>query len=115
MISAVVKGSSEIIIDGTCDKIEKIFLFFIQLLNRLIRIHISRSLYTNYVSILSKYFIADRVLIFSLLIFGPMHLDEFAGLQLSTCDGTSIELFDEGHYIDQIEDVPFYGAYWVLK
>lgn len=66
-------------------------------------------------SIFGEDLVADGVLVLALLVGCPMHLDEFGGLELTTSDWAAVELLDEGHDVDDVEDIALSSTDWVLE
>lgn len=65
--------------------------------------------------VLGEYFIADGVLIFILVVFGPVHLNQFSQTQRLTGDWTPLKVFYKLGDIDALENVAVDCADWLPK
>ena len=66
-------------------------------------------------SVFGKDLVADGVFVLALFVHGPVHLDELAGLERPAGDWAPLELLDEGHDVDDVEDVALSRADCVFE
>lgn len=94
----------------TCNQIEKVLFFFVELLNRLVGVDIARSFDAYYVSIFSEDLITDWILVLFFLVLGPVHFDQLADAQRTTSNWTSFVFFDKVSNVYAFKYVSLYCA-----
>ena len=102
-----------------CDQIEVELGFLVEFVDSIVSIDVARCSDADNVRRLSEYLVADGVLVLvhCVLVFGasPVHFDEIAGLEGLTCNWVALVLLDEGHDVENVENVAIRSADWILK
>lgn len=97
------------------NKVEVVLSLLIELKDGVVGVHVATCLDTDDVSVVCEHFVADWVLVFALLILGPMHLYQLRAFQWFASHWVLLELADEWNNVEHLKDVALGSANRVLK
>jgi hypothetical protein len=96
-------------------QINVVFCLLVKLKNGIVRVHISWCFDAYNMRVVSEDLVADGVLILTLLVLWPMHLDEIIWFQRFARNGILLEFLNEGYNVEHLKYIPINSTHGILE